>query len=77
MARAVIPPPMCAATVAFPATVADVCFCPASAVRTSFATIDAPDAAFSEGQKRRSRRGAKPFWRSSPTGGSRSRPRTV
>ena len=35
LARAVIPPPMCAATVAFPATVADVCFCPASAVRTS------------------------------------------
>ena len=57
MARAVIPPPMCAATVAFPATVADVCFCPASAVRTSSATIDAPDAAFSEGQNRFAPRG--------------------
>ena len=33
LARALFPPPMCAATVAFPATVADVCFSPASAIR--------------------------------------------
>ena len=33
LARALFPPPMCAATVTFPATVSDACFCPATAIR--------------------------------------------
>ena len=56
LARALFPPPMCAATVAFPATVADVCFCPASAIRPSLRTNETPNAARSSSATKTARR---------------------